>query len=184
MNIIILHGEDTHKSYSRLTTFMETAKKRGWEILDFDLSSIQNQSLFGEERFYILRDYKLLTKEEITQLDKYSGNLIIYHSGNIPVTFTKLLPKNTKFEKFDIPKLIFKFLDNITLRSFHEIIKTEPVEFVFSMIAWKYKKKYTTNPTREVGSIINKLAQIDIDSKTGKADLTLSLDLLIAKDLE
>lgn len=184
MQLIVLHGEDTHKSYERLTKFMDTAKSRSWEVLDYDLNSIQNQSLFEKERFYILRDYKLLTKKILLQLERYPGNLIIYHAGNIPSLFTKLLPKNTKIEKYDIPKLIFKFLDNINLKSFHEIIKTEPVEFIFAMIVWKYKRKYMQNSTKEIGLIINKLAQIDMDAKTGKADLTLSLDLLIAKHLE
>lgn len=182
MKIIILHGEDTHKSYERLTKFIDAAKKRNWEILQDNVSV--TPSLFGTQSLIIIRDLKLITPKIIKTLDKISGTLVIYSEGNLPATLLKVFPKDSKIERFDIPKIIWKFLDKITAKSLHEVIKTEPIEFVFTMIAWKFKKRYITSPTPETAQIINELAKIDIDAKTGKADLLSSLDLLIVKHLE
>lgn len=176
MKIIVLHGDDLNKSYDRLTKFTDTAKKRNWEIIYDNIS--RTPSLFGNERLTIIRDYKLLGKNTL------DGTLVIYHEGTLPVTFLKTLPKDTKIEEFKLPKMLWNFLDHMSVKTLHEIIKTEPIEFVFIMIAWKFKKKYLASPTPKTKEIINKLAQIDVDVKTGKADLLSSLDLLFLKNLE
>ncbi|HTK03588.1 MAG TPA: hypothetical protein VL401_02350, partial [Alphaproteobacteria bacterium] len=168
MKVIILHGEDTVKSYARLKQFINVAKKRNWEILYDDLQG--TASLFGKERLTILRDYKLFKNNKI------DGTLVIYHEGNLPAAFLKTLPKDTRIEEFKLPKLIWNFLNKPTIEMFHEIIKTEAPEFIFVMLVWKMKKdkKY---------DLISKLAEIDYNVKTGKANLISSLDLLIVKEL-
>ena len=176
MKIIVLHGEDINKSYARLRKFTDEAKKRNWEIIYDDIS--RTPSLFGNERLTIIRDYKLLGKKTV------DGTLVIYHEGTLPITFLKTLPKETKIEEFKLPKMLWNFLDNMSVKSLHEVIKTEAIEFVFIMIAWKFKKRYLASPSPKVKEIINKLAQIDVDAKTGKADLLSSLDLLFLKNLE
>ncbi len=182
MKIIVLHGEDINKSYERLRKFTDAAKKRNWEIIYDDIS--RTPSLFGNERLTVVRDYKLLGKKTV------DGTLVIYHEGTMPATFLKTLPKDTKnghtvvIEEFKLPKMLWNFLDNMSIKSFHEVIKIEPVEFVFIMIAWKFKKRYLASPSPKVKEILNKLAQIDVDVKTGKADLVSSLDLLFIKELE
>lgn len=181
MKTIILHGENSHKSYDRLTQFINVAKKRNWEILYNDLN--MTASLFGAEKLIIIRDIKLIGLKIIKSLEKINGTLVIYSDKDLPATFLKLF-RSAKVEKFDIPKLIWKFLNKITLKGFHEVIKTQAIEFVFVMLVWKFKKKYMNHPTPEVGRIVNELAKIDVDVKTGKADLLLSLDLLIVKHLE
>ena len=177
MQVIILHGDNIEKSYERLAKFKEEAKKRNWEII-YDNPN-PTSSLFANEKLIIIRDYK----QSFKSLDKFEGTLVIYHEGVIPATLLKNFPK-AKIEKYDLPKLLWKFLDNITLSNFHEIIKTEVIEFVFIMIAWKYKKKYLSSPTPGVGQMIERLAQIDIDVKTGKSDLLTALDLLIIKHIQ
>jgi len=176
MKIIVLHGDDINKSYERLNKFTDAAKKRNWEIIYDDISA--TPSLFGNERLTIVRDYKLLGKKTV------DGTLVIYHEGTLPATFLKTLPKDTKVEEFKLPKMLWSFLDNMTIKSLHEVIKTEAIEFVFIMIAWKFKKRYLASPTPKMKEIINKLAQIDADIKTGKADLLSSLDLMFIKGLE
>ena len=114
MQIIILHGDDTIKSYERLTKFTAEAKKRGWKVTDFSMEEIENQSLFGEECFYILKDYKILTKKIIKRLGKYSGNLIVYTAGCHPAIHLKMLNPN-KVEKFELPQLLWKFLENFDM---------------------------------------------------------------------
>ena len=71
MKIIILQGDDERRLYERLVKFIETARSRSWEVayLDDPALSIQEQlsssSLFGSERFFIVRDISRLGKKEI-----------------------------------------------------------------------------------------------------------------------
>lgn len=183
MQIIVLHGNDTLKSYDRLQKFVKEAKRRSWRITDYNFDEITNQNLFAEECFYILKDYKLLDKKKLEKLKKYSGNLIVYHNAKIPSPSLKNLNAD-KSELFELPELLWKFLDNMTIADFHELLKTQPVEYILAMIAWKLKSKYIRNPTKEVAQMISELAEIDVKSKTGKTDLLLSLDLFIVKHLQ
>ncbi len=178
MKIIVLHGNDTNKSYERLTVFTNEAKKRGWKVTDFSLEEITNQTLFGEESFFILKDYKVLTKKVLERLKKYEGNLIVYNTGKIPAPTLKTL-NFSKVELFELPMLLWKFLDNMTVAGLHELIKTQATEYILAMIAWKFKQNYIKNPSEKNADLISKLAEIDVKSKTGKADLLLSLDLLL-----
>lgn len=182
MKIIVLHGNDTKKSYARLTKFIDEAKRRSWKITDYNFNEIQNKSLFEVESFFILKDYKLLDKKIIEQLKKYNGNLIIYSESKIPAPTLKNL-KADKIELFELPIILWKFLDSFNLNLFHELLKNNAVEYIFAMIAWKLKQKYIKNPSIENGKLISDLTEIDIKSKTGKVDLKLALDLWLIKRL-
>lgn len=183
MKVIVLHGNDTNKSYERLTKFTDEAKKRGWKVTDFSLNEVENQSLFNEECFYVLHDYKILDKKTVSKLKNYSGNLIVYNNSKIPAPTLKNLEAE-KVELFELPQILWKFLDNITVSGLHEITKTEPVEYIFAMIAWKLKQNYIKNPNEKNGNLISELSKIDVKSKTSNIDLTTLLDLFIAKHLE
>lgn len=182
MKLIVLHGDDTQKSYDRLSVFIDEAKKRGWKITDFSIDEVENQSLFGEECFYVLHDHKILDKKLVEKLKKYSGNLIIYNTGKIPAPTLKNLNAD-KTELFELPQLLWKFLDNMTVKGLHELLKTQAVEYVLAMIAWKFKQNYIKNPSEKNAKLISELAEIDVKAKTGKADLLLSLDILLSKNL-
>ena len=223
MKIIVLHGSDVVKSYERLKKFIDTARSRSWEVSFVDESentleeNLSAMSLFGSERFFILRDIKRLGKKETTWLKKkytdLPGNLIIYHEGELGKTFINSLP-NPKIEEFKLPKLVWSFLELLRpgaagelVRMFHKIIEREPAEFVFALMAKQFRDLYwvktsqvlTGIPTWKVGKlksqankftpkklkeIIERLAEMDINVKTGKEQLISSLDLLIIKLLE
>jgi DNA polymerase III delta subunit len=200
VKIILLHGEDIEKSHQRLEKFLDTAKSRSWEVVSLDdephlKDALSASSLFGGERFFVLRDVKKLGKKETDWLAKkykdLAGNLIIYHQGLIPRTLISSLPKESKIEEFKLPKLIWNFLDSIrpgnsaqVVKLFHKIIETEAPEFIFVMIVWKLKKVYLGKPSAWVVEMINDLAEIDMEVKTGRADLVSSLDLLFITKLE
>lgn len=202
MKIIVLHGEDNGKSYERLTKFIDEAKKRNWEIVNDVVE--ETPSLFGTEKLVIFRDYKKIGKKELLTAEKIPGTLVIYHSGNIPVTFIKTLPKTTKIEKFEPAKLIWKFLDTFDIKTFQNVVETEAVELVFSLIigrirdlywvkvgnnskaGWqlgRLKSQASKYSKKDLEDIINSLAKMDIDIKTGKNETKSALDLLIIKKL-
>ena len=144
MKLIVLHGDDTIKSYERLTKFIDEAKKRGWDIVNDKIED--TPSLFGTEKLIIMRDYKLIKKDNQALLTKIPGTLVIYHQAKIPVLALKNLNAD-KVELFELPQLLWKFLDNMTIKNFHELLKTQAVEYILAMMAWKLKQKYRTNPT-------------------------------------
>lgn len=181
MRIIVLHGDDIEKSYSRLTVFINEAKKRNWKITDFSLQEIENQGLFGEECFFLLKDYKVLDKKTIERLKKYSGNLIVYTAGLHPAVALKQLNAD-KIEKFELPQLLWKFLDNMTVSSLHELIKTQAIEYILAMMAWKFKQNYLKNPSEKNKRLISELSEIDVNSKTGKSDLVSAITLLLVRE--
>ena len=212
MKIIVLHGDDSAKSYERLMKFVETAKKRSWEILTDEFPN--TPSLFGTERLIIYRDYKLLTSKDIKNFDRFEGTLVIYHPGDLPQTFIKQMPKDFKMEKFELPKILFTFLESFypsnsqrSLKLLHDLVKNTAIELIFFMLARHLKDLYwvTIDPTtnqypswrlsklksqankftvENLKLIIKNLADIDILVKTSKADLLTELDLLMVKQLE
>lgn len=202
MKIIVLHGDDVKRSYGRLTKFVVVAKKRNWEIVNDKIE--ETSSLFGVEKLIILRKYQLLGKKELKLTEKIPGTLVIYHQKTLPVTFLKTLPKDTKTEKYELPKLLWNFLDNINIQIFQKVVETEPVEMVFAMIARRFRDLYWVkvgNPKmspwqlsklksqsnkfseKQLKEIIADLSKMDVDAKTGKATLKDSLDFLIIKKI-
>lgn len=223
MKLLVLHGDDQVKLYARFQKFIETAKSRYWEIAYLDAvpsikESLSAASLFGAERFFVLRDIKRLGKSEIEWLKKHApeieGNLVIYHEGYAPVALTKGITTDVKIEEFKLPKIIFSLMDMIRpgnsvqiIKTLHKIVETEPVEFVFVLIAklmrdlywaktdlssmpypsWRSSKLKIQSDkffNSQLQQLINDLAEIDIQVKTSKTDLLSSLDLLIVKSLE
>ena len=202
MKIIVLHGDDVEKSYRRLTVFIKEAKRRGWDIVNDKIE--ETPSLFGTEKLIILRDYKVLGEKELTLVKNIPGTLIIYNQKSTPAGFIKTLPKETKIEKYELPFLLWKFLDAFDINIFQEVTKNQPVEMIFAMMArrlrdlywvkvgkpkmnaWqlsKLQKQGSRWTKKELAEIIHEMAQIDVKSKTGGASLKDSLDLLIVKRL-
>lgn len=224
MKIIVLHGDDVIKSRQRLEKFIEVAKNRQWDIRRLDDSfmgitpGISATSLFGNESLFLIEDPNSLTKYDLEWIKdkttKISGNLVIYSDDFLGKRFIGSLPKDIKIEEFKLPKIIFQFLDffypeNVkgALELLHEVIKYEPIEFVFALLSrhlrnlfwvkmstqavpfqsWqiaRLKSQASRFGDGRVENIINELSKIDIDVKTSKADLLSSLDLLIITKLQ
>ena len=215
MKIIILHGDYVSASYARLSKFIEVAKSRGWQIrflgADVIEEGLANVSLFGGENFYVFRDFtklgKNFFKKNAKRLKEAPGNLVIYHEDFISKDLLYSLPKEAKIEEFKLPASIFSFLDSFypgnskrTLTLLREVLKKEPPEFVFALLArhvrdlfwaksagsmpypsWRIQKlknqagKFTKE---ELEDIIKSLSETDIKVKTSQAELISSLDLL------
>jgi len=96
--------------------------------------------------------------------------------------FLKILPNDAKIEKFELPILIWKFLDNFNIKLFHELLKTTTPEYLLAMISWKLKKNYLKNQNEKTASQIQELSEIDIKAKTTDSNLLDLLDLFLIKN--
>jgi DNA polymerase III delta subunit len=144
----------------------------------------------------------------------FEGNLVIYHEKKIPKSFISSIKKIKKEEEYELPKLLFKFLESLvpgnaerSLNLLHTVLENEPPEFVFAMLARHFKDLYWVkkDPSnipypswrvsklesqaskfsiKQLKSFISKLAKTDVEVKTGKNDLLRSLDLLVMSELE
>jgi DNA polymerase III delta subunit len=204
MKIIILHGDDTEKSYLRLKKFIGVAKARSWEVTDIgegDLNFseiLSGISLFGGDRFLILRDVKKLSEKELAWLDKrhrdLSGNLIIYNEGLLGTSILKSLPKDTKIEEFKLPVLLWNFLDNIkpgnsvvSIKTFHKIIAKKPPEFIFSLIAKHLRDLYwvkidsgsTAFPPWKIGKLKSQAAGFSTEELKNIIGLMAVIDIKV-----
>ena len=224
MKTILIHGDYNIKSYERLQKFIDEANRRKWSVIKIGDKSkniseeLSSQELFGKKRFIVIEDYDLLRKKDIDRInkqkDKLDLTLIIYKNKNLSKTKIGYIKDVDKVEVFELPKLIWSFLDSIypgntrnVITLFHKIIKKDPPEFIFAMIArhfrdlfwsmqdgaekeflsWRYQKlrsqakKFDKDQLKK---IINNLAEIDIKVKTSKANLKDELDFLLITQLE
>lgn len=219
MRISLIHGEDKEKAYLRYRELVDGSKKKGFEIINLtDIKNISGQSLFEDKIVFTLlnaskiklTDWKWLNKNAAS----YNSNLLIYFDGNSPVGVLKQLPKNASIQKFDLPKIVFTFLDSIyptnskrILSLLNDLIKNEPIELVFHLLSrhlrdlywskvsfetmdlpdWrilKLKKQSDKFELEDLKNFINYLSEIDIKTKTSDEDLKSLLDIVITKQLK
>lgn len=195
--ITLIHGEDSLRARDKFTVLIEEYKKKGYEII----AEGSGNSLFSQKVLLVVENPKKFF------WDIQVSDVLILYDGNVPANIIKLLPTGAKIEKFAVPGKLFAFLDKITLSSFQEIIKTEPLELVFAMLGRQFRDLYWANidpktlgykswrvaklqgqakklGTGKLKKLLAKMSRIDVLAKTGERDLLTSLDLLIASELE
>ncbi len=219
MRINLIHGEDSLKAYEKYTNLLNQSKKKGFDVIQItDPKEVVNQSLFeGKVVFTLekpnkvkLSDWKWLGKNA----PKYNSNLLIYYESVVPAAVLRTFPKETIIQKFELPKIIFQFLDSFwkdnsknSLKLLNDLVKNEPIELVFHLLARHLRDLYWVKESKEtmqisewrvsklanqankflagnLKEIINELSEIDIKSKTTDTDLRSSLDQLIIKYLK
>lgn len=224
MKVVLLHGDNTAKSRARYAQIITGIKKRGWETYHLSLDDkfsfkekLVSNSIFQEEYLFILDKTQKLPVEELSWLKKHSdniqGQLLLYSDKALPATTLKNLPPSVKIEKYDFPKTLFNFLDNlvpgrsdIALKQFKELVEQENFEFILAMIgrhfrdllwiqsgstgmkypSWRKDKLLKTAnkyTKQELVGIIQSLAEIDIRSKTSDVNAILLIELLILEKL-
>lgn len=219
MRVSLLHGDNSPAAYEKYRQLVDGAKAKGFEIINIsDIHDIVRQSLFDEKLVFTLEkpnkikpnDWKWFKKNA----DSYSSNLLIYYSGNLPIGILRTLPKNANIQKFDLPKILFTFLDGFypgnsknLLKLLDSLTKNTAIELVFHLLSMRLRDLYWAKMEPESMTLadwqimkisgqakkfdnkklqfcIEQLADIDVNSKTGIADLCSSLDIFIVKHLE
>ncbi len=160
MKISLIHGEDVAASRNMFLSLVEKAKDEGFQIKDISLNTnlnleekLTSQSLFEDKIFFIHDKLKNLTAFDLKWLvkssKKYEGELVLWYEGVAPLKIVKALPKGTEIKKFDLPKIIFNFLDSFypgnsvnILGLLDKLLAIEPVEFVFFMLGKHLRDVY------------------------------------------
>lgn len=156
-----------------------------------------------------IKDWKWLKENA----KNYNSNLLVLYEGNAPVTVTRNFPKDAKILKHELPKILFQYLDNLypnnprLLKLFNDVIKLQAVELILAMMARQFRDLYWVKvdatsiqipdwrvlkllkqadkfEENDLKKIINRLAKIDIQTKTSDTDLKTELDLFLIEELK
>jgi DNA polymerase III delta subunit len=223
MNIFIIHGDHASKSLERLQTYISAAKKKGWEIVrlrDTGLNIrevVVSQSLFNNEKLVVIDNFNQINSKDILWLKKNKdnkANIVIFHPNILSKININKLPNVKKVEEFNLPKVIWNFLDSFfpgnaknTMLLLDKVLEKEAVEFVTSLLARQLRDIYIVKlsgnfpgyPSWRIGKlkssaakfkgkklerIIIDLAKYDLRSKTTNSKMSDSLDFLIASKLK
>lgn len=224
MKVILIHGNDSEKLQQRLNKFIDSALKRGWHLdrlsenADKIGEKIKGVSLFGQESLFLLENPQKLNKTRLSfikqQKKTLDGTLVIYSETIVSKTVLGTLPKVDKEEKYELPVLIWKFLDSFypgnakeCLKLFHKILKKEPAEKILALLSsylrdvaiakkdkellgypsWRLSKLSKTAEkfkNNDLKKIIRKFSSADVSAKTGRGNLANLLDLIILTRLE
>lgn len=225
--LTIIHGDDDVGKQKKLDQVKSLLSQQQLELVELDGKKIEPQDLtlaFSDQNLFashksllILNLLSSIASSRRTQLIK----LLTAREANLPdiVLFeSKVLGKRdlTKLKpdqvfELTLPKLLFTFLDSFSpsskakaLKLFNELIATQPVELVMSMIVRQIRLMIQaqdhalakappwmqTKLSRQAGSfgayellaIHSQLLQIDYGIKSGNSilDLKAQLDSLIA----
>lgn len=144
---------------------------------------------------------------------KLNGNLVIHHNKLLPKTKINAIPKLEKAEIFVYPVLLWRMVDAFYpknaknfLTLMHQVLEKEVPELVFGLLAkqardlywvlidpqncpipdWKISKLQSVArkfSKEQLETIIQELAEIDVQSKTSDVELKDLLDFLVVKEL-
>jgi DNA polymerase III delta subunit len=159
--MIIIHGEDTTKSYERLIVLTNELKEKEVEVIthdvkELDLTNLRQEigsvGLFGTGKCFVIKNFLTSSKSKYKDslLDVIKQNtdhqIIFWENKGLTATVLKTLPQ-AKVESFAISPVIFKFLDSIRPNNTKTVILSwkklleegiEP-EFVFAMLVRQFK---------------------------------------------
>lgn len=222
MKVVVVSGDDREKARRRYVQIIAGVKKKKWEVVGINptlslAEQLVSTGLFTSDILYSIDGVNKTSPAELKWLgknsDTFEGSLLIYADGKLPALLKKVLPKNTKFETFETPQVVWRFLDSFypgngreAIRLFEELAASEALELTIAMLArhlrdlcwvsegakgmnvqaWRMSKlgAQARKFTKEgLVDTIDALADIDYKSKTSDFDARLGLTMMIAERL-
>jgi len=224
MKTIVIAGDDTEKINLRLRQLIQSAKEKSYSISKISDANVNLESLlrasdlFFDKKFILVEKISFLTKDDFAAISKYSDfqNLVLCILSQKAVSRQKLklLGSNLKVESYNLPAVIWKFLDSLkpknaknALDYLSKVSEVEPIELTFHLLSQRFIQLYLAKvkpselklqswqvvrlqsqaenySERDIKALIEKLSEIDVEAKTGKGDLRSLLDFFIAANLE
>jgi DNA polymerase III delta subunit len=150
--MLIIHGDNQIVSRNRLQSLLASFKgeiiRLDGKSLDLTIikQNLESKSLFGQEKFLVIENLFSLRKSQLKEkLLEYLKkevyeNLIIWEGikidGRSLLAFSK-----AKIEKYEIGKIIFRFLDSLTpgnsgnlIQLYHQVLAQNGAELILFML--------------------------------------------------
>ena len=153
--VTLIHGDDNENSRKKLNELLNQSKDseivrlNGGKITLTDIIvACESTPLIGEKRTLVIENLlsgKISSlKEEILNYLKNSSltlSLLIWEKKTVTKTVIKKYFPETKEYLFQIPQLLFKFLDQLgstdsanQIRSFHNLLPNQEASFIYAMM--------------------------------------------------
>lgn len=186
--MIILHGDNEIASRNEyLRQKKETYLELSGDTLDLSslITSFSTSSLFGPiSHIAIIGLFSRRPSTAKKQITDYLEcrselELLLWEPKDVSAQL-KGFPQKL-ITKFDFPKHIFTFLDNLDLVTYHKLLSQMPVEQIFASLVTRAHKVLTAESRSNKSLDILKLIEIDYQLKTGQlaTDLSTALELLL-----
>lgn len=189
--MLILHGDHQTASRNQLLAVKAGAVQKDQQIIEFsgqDLSldplsqAADTVSLFGQTNSVFVQQLfsarpSNAKKAVIDYLKSHtSADIVVWEPKDVSAQL-KDFPSSL-IRQFDLPRHIFKFLDNPSLTTLHLALTTALPEIVFASLVTRAHKQVKTTWLEE-------LLIIDYKLKTGALpyDLATALELWVANGL-
>jgi hypothetical protein len=150
----IIYGEDYLSSRNYLNKLLESSNSTRVEAKDLEVGVLKqylgNNDLFGEIPTVVI--YGLLSslaskkKDQLIKviLGESPASLILYEDKDVNATSLKKFTKAT-LKKFDIPPIIFQFMDNLKPNQAVNLPDLDP-HFIFSMLVRQIRLLLSAGP--------------------------------------
>lgn len=223
MKAIFLTGNDIDKIDKRSTELTTSAILKNYKIINVSeeltlFEALKNNDLFQEKKLIIVPRFSLLEKKDFNYLEKINNDtntvIVVKNENSLAASKLKSFGKDTKVEIYNLPKVIWNFLDSLrrgnsakSLLLLHSVSESEPIELVFYLMSQRFIQLYLAKVSpsglkspswqvtklqnqaehfseNDLKKIISNLSQIDVDYKTGNGELKTLIDLFIISNLE
>ncbi len=214
--MIILHGENQVPSRQQLLEVKHQAVKAGKQLVELEGDSsmdqiravVESNSLFGSSNLVIIEN---LFSSRPSNLKKAVGEYLLRHTEAEIVIWegkdvsTKIKDFDPRLvRRFDLPKYVFKFLEDLSLTNLQLSLHTAAPEQILALLAshlhklilvkegvanlpsWqlgKLKYQVTKFSVQQLQDLIAQLLDIDYAQKTSSLayDLATALEIFVIR---
>ncbi len=197
----IIHGENQVASRNVFLEYKKATFVKNSTVIELDGSNlnlpdlstaIETSSLFADTNSVFIENF--FSRRPSTDKKKLIDYLAEHQTADVYLwdskdVSTQLTSFNSQYvSRFDLPKHIFSFLDNLDLDSYHECLKSLPAEQLFASLVTRlhkvllgtgrFKKTFTH---AQLIDFNRQLLAIDYKQKTSRSpyDLATALELFL-----
>lgn len=214
--MIILHGDNQVASRAQLTLAKQAAVKSGKQVIELEgdvtldqvVTAVESNSLFGNTNTVVIEN--LFSGRPSNQrkavadylLKNISSDIVAWDGKDISTKIKEFDPLVVR--RFDLPRTVFKFLDDLSLSSLELALQVTPAEQILALLAghlhklilvkesvanlpsWQIAKlnsQVTKFSLEKLKQMAHKLLEIDYAQKTSASpyELATGLELWVAR---
>lgn len=213
--MIILHGDNQVASRQQMTIAKQEAVRQGKQLVELGseltleqvVSAIETNSLFGSSNLVVIENLfsgrpSNDRKAVIEYLLAKSGDVVVWEGKDVSAKIKEFDPQLVR--RFDLPKYVFKFLDDLSLSSLQLSLQSAAAEQILALLAghihklilvkegmsslpdWqtsKLKSQVSRFSLDKLTDLSRKLLQIDYAQKTSALpyDLATALEIFVVR---